>query len=82
MIGGWGTTRYAEEQQRTIPLGGNQVHYVLWADSETGFETVLAPVCRIYAGGVVGMAVGAGLIGLAWFPIDKQKQDLKDTDDV
>ena len=39
----------------------------------------------IYVTGVVGMAIGAGLIGLAWLPIDKQKrhgQDTNDTDKV
>ena len=56
LIGGWGTTRYAHEQQMSRRLDGNH-RAALWGETR-----------HIYGAGVLGMAVGAGLIGFAILP--------------
>ncbi len=64
LIGGWGATRYAAQQQSTFPpVGGRRTIgiYSPWHAGELYGQT-------IYIGGVVSMAVGAGLIGFAALP--------------
>ena len=51
VVGGWGLTRYADEQQQVVSPG------------ET-WDSLLASRV-IFGGGVLSMAIGAGLIGLA-----------------
>lgn len=61
LVGGWGATRYVVQQQRTFPpVGGRRTigTYDPWHAGELYGQT-------IYIGGVIGMAVGAGLIGFA-----------------
>ncbi len=63
LVGGWGMTRYAHERLMTFPSDIGEpfvIHLPLsrqlnWDDSG-----------GIFAGGVVMMAVGAGLIGFAF----------------
>lgn len=72
LVGGWGTTRYADEQQQSIPtaeahLRGSAERIKLWSEGYGGEvgEVDLPPSKTIYAAGVVSMAIGAGLIGFA-----------------
>lgn len=66
LIGGWGTTRYAHEQQMMVPAGAGRVR--IWHRS-TEFEKIyLWSSNSIYGLGVTLMAVGAGLIGFTILP--------------
>ena len=63
LVGGWGTTRYADEQQQTEP-GIRNGKLALWVSGEAfGRETRVIPSRVIYGTGIIGMAIGAGLIG-------------------
>ena len=58
LVGGWGTTRYVHEQQQ----GRTEWKYQVWfGDPDHGHMASRV----IYGGGVLGMAIGAGLIGFA-----------------
>ena len=57
LVGGWGVTRYADEQQE-----GPRSKYRLWF---SGYDGGHIPSRVIYGTGVLGMAIGAGLIGFA-----------------
>ena len=60
LVGGWGTTRYADEQQQTISITYDG-RMLMWKGEEWG----LLASKTIYAAGVLSMALGAGLIGFA-----------------
>ena len=68
LVGGWGTTRYADEQQQTLPVG-QDTRFTLWA---YGWSTI--PTKRIYMIGVIGMALGAALIGFAALRTDEESR--------
>ena len=55
LVGGWGVTRYADEQQQAINSGPRPV-FNGWASARIG---------AIYGTGVLSMTVGAGFIGFA-----------------
>lgn len=61
LVGGWGTTRYADEQQQTVSVSTRGQKSNLWSEGRGG----LVASKTIYAGGVLSMALGAGLIGFA-----------------
>ena len=70
LIGGWGTTRYAHEQV-SLRQSQETVSEILrstgWhkGTKRSDSETRTIPTKHIYAAGVIGMALGAGLIGFA-----------------
>ncbi len=63
LVGGWGTTRYADEQQQAA-ITGYRWEIRLWISGRSRSEQLI-PSRVIYGAGVIGMAIGAGLIGFA-----------------
>ena len=62
LIGGWGATRYADEQQQAFANTGPMPHKaVMWVE---GQDEWIGPSRTIFRAGVICMAIGAGLIGL------------------
>lgn len=61
LVGGWGTTRYADEQQQIVSVQSRSGKVDLWSEGRGG----LVASQSIYAAGVLVMALGAGLIGFA-----------------
>ena len=57
LVGGWGTTRYADEQQQQAGESLKYGHW-FWGGPFNGI-----PGRVFYGGGVICMALGAGLIG-------------------
>lgn len=58
LVGGWGVTGCAKEQQQSAPTDAGLVVWVGSPITSVGSQT-------IYACGVLSMAVGAGLLGFA-----------------
>ena len=69
LVGGWGTTRYADEQQQAVRSGDSR-RYVAWIRGLSGD----IPTKTIYMTGVLSMALGAGLIGLAALRTNKESR--------
>ena len=81
LVGGWGLTLYAHEQQQSIPVVRTDRIDAWISDRGKPWEKYQVPADRvnawkygwygllasktIYAWGVVGMALGAGLIGFS-----------------
>lgn len=61
LVGGWGATRFAHEQQQSFSADGWRQH--VWT-TKTHIRLV-GPSQVIYGAGVISMALGAGLIGFA-----------------
>ena len=62
LVGGWGATRFAHEQQQALPSGsGRQLQWRVRI--HVGWPGGAGRV--IYGAGVASMALGAGLIGFA-----------------
>ena len=61
LVGGWGLTRYAETQQQTDQAGAPRRR--IWVGT---FDAKVPASRSYYAGGIAGMAIGAGLLGLGW----------------
>lgn len=68
LVGGWGITRYADEQQSIYTGAGSYARLDGW---DEGLESLPASK-TIYAAGVVTMAIGAGLIGFSALPGDSK----------
>ncbi len=65
LVGGWGATQYAAQQQK---IYGRTSQYVTIATADASGQKWVPGESygqSIYIGGIVGMAVGAGLIGFA-----------------
>ena len=70
LVGGWGVTQFIHEEQMAIPMR-NEDSLPRLKRWYTGTVTgpYKAPRGRvIYRAGVLGMALGAGLIGFGVFP--------------
>ena len=67
VVGGWGLTRYADEQQQVVSPGEttNDARIKVWADGWYWVRDSLLASRLIFGGGVLSMAIGAGLIGFA-----------------
>ncbi len=78
LVGGWGTTRYADEQQQSIKqqyrirawLSGRYGERYQWGDE----RFLPMPTCKIYQTGVVSMAFGAGFVGFS-LPRNRAEQE-------
>ena len=67
-VGGWGLTQYAEEQQQSMPVPAERTRMWveggkhIWPDQLAEFS---GSSREIYGAGIISMAIGAGLVGIA-----------------
>ena len=77
LIAGWGITRYAHEQQQAVSTETDS-RAIMWFNGDRNTRVLGArwqvAIREIYAAGVLGMAVGAGLIGFA-IPCSRDRSD-------
>ncbi len=64
LVGGWGATRYAGQQQQLVEPGKERL--LAWRGESKGARKagVVLPASRtVYASGLITMAFGAGVLG-------------------
>ena len=74
LIGGWGMTRYAHERLMTYPTSVGERGRLSTYSRQRNWDDSGG----IFAGGVVMMAVGAGLLGFAIPPLRSRSDERKD----
>ncbi len=70
LVFGWGLTRYAHEQQQSLPA--NAARFRAWDAGHTNDGDV-TPSSDLYAAGVTIMASGAGCIGFGALRLKRER---------
>ncbi|MHC4108850.1 MAG: hypothetical protein ACYSTY_12260 [Planctomycetota bacterium] len=65
LVGGWEVVHFAEVQQVVQPQGNKRVRTWVQGTGATLFGLNLPAPRRMHFGGLVAMAVGAGILGFA-----------------
>ena len=73
LVGGWGATHYADEQQQ-IPSSPTAKYRMWMLDDERGMWSRPASR-RLYGGGVISMGLGAFLIGVSILPLSTNRAE-------